>query len=236
MRRFRTRRSRTSTARPRRRSRAATTPSRRLPPTETEPIPIGAPCAGEELLVLDEELEAAPTGDIGDLYIAGVGLSPGYWRDDEKTAAAFLDRPTGVDPAARLYKTGDLARMDADGLVYFLGRADSQIKSRGHRIELGEIEAATNALAAVKECAIVAVETGGFEGTAIGCAFVPADSTITPVDVRAGLRTQLPSYMIPSRWLVRDELPKNVNGKIDRRLLRETFAEQDESEPARASA
>ena len=209
---------------------------RTVPATETEPIPIGIPCAGEALLVLDDELRPVPPDETGDLYLAGVGLSPGYWRDEEKTAAAFIRDPTSTDPEARLYKTGDLARTGDDGLVYFLGRADSQIKSRGHRIELGEIEAATNALDSVKECAIVGVETAGFEGTAIGCAFVPADTAVTPVDVRDGLRRDLPGYMIPSRWLVRDELPKNVNGKIDRRLLRETFAELDETEPAHASA
>ena len=207
-----------------------------LPETETEPIPIGVPCPGEALPILDNDLRPVPTGEIGDLYIGGVGLSPGYWRDEEKTAAAFIPDPRSTDPDARIYKTGDLARVGEDRLVYFLGRADSQIKSRGHRIELGEIEAALNALDSVKECAVVGVETEGFEGTAICCAFVPADTTITPVEVREELRKYLPGYMVPSRWLVRDELPKNVNGKIDRRLLRETFAELDESEPAHASA
>ena len=201
-----------------------------VPATETDPIPIGTPCAGEDLLVLGEDLLPVPVGEVGDLYIAGVGLSPGYWRDSEKTAAVFVRDPTRSDSAARIYKTGDLARVGEDELVYFLGRADSQIKSRGHRIELGEIEAATNALDSVKECAVVGVETGGFEGTAICCAFVPSDAAITPVEVREGLRRYLPGYMIPSRWLTRDELPKNVNGKIDRRLLRETFAESYESE------
>jgi amino acid adenylation domain-containing protein len=206
------------------------------PATETESIPIGVPCAGEELLVLDGELRQAPGGEIGDLYIAGVGLSPGYWRDEEKTAAAFVPDPRSSDPEARIYKTGDLARVGEDGLVYFLGRADSQIKSRGHRIELGEIETAMNALDVVKECAVVGVETGGFEGTAICCAYTAADESTTPVQLRAALRTHLPGYMIPSRWLFRDELPKNVNGKIDRRALRETFAEMEESEPAHASS
>jgi acyl-coenzyme A synthetase/AMP-(fatty) acid ligase len=208
-----------------------------MPATETDSIPIGVPCAGEELLVLDEQLRPVPTGETGDLYIAGVGLSPGYWRDEEKTAAAFLPDPrSSDDPADRIYKTGDLARLDEDGFVYFLGRADSQIKSRGHRIELGEIEAALNALDAIKECAVVGVETGGFEGTAICCAYAPAEDTVTPVRLREELRKHLPGYMIPTRWLARDELPKNVNGKIDRRTLRESFADMEESEPVRVPA
>ena len=136
--------SRTSTGRRRRRSRAATTRSREPPADDTEPIPIGVPCDGEELLVLDEALGPVATGEIGDLYIGGVGLSPGYWRDEEKTNAAFVRDP--ADPERRLYRTGDLARLGDDGLLYFLGRVDSQIKSRGYRIELGEIETALNAL------------------------------------------------------------------------------------------
>ncbi|NOT62977.1 MAG: amino acid adenylation domain-containing protein, partial [Acidobacteria bacterium] len=114
------------------------------PASDDEPVPIGLPCAGEELLVLDNELKPAPVGEVGDLFIGGVGLSPGYWRDAEKTAAAFIADPR--DSSKRIYRTVDLARMEADGLVYFLGRADSQIKSRGYRIELGEIETALNAL------------------------------------------------------------------------------------------
>ena len=97
--------------------------------------------------MLDGDLRPTPPGEIGDLYIAGQGLSPGYWRDTEKTAAAFLQDPRApLDAAARIYRTGDLARVDEEGLVRFLGRADSQIKSRGYRIELGEIETALNTL------------------------------------------------------------------------------------------
>jgi acyl-coenzyme A synthetase/AMP-(fatty) acid ligase len=88
----------------------------------------------------------------------------------------------------------------------------------------------------VKECAVVGVETGGFEGTAICCAYAVHDDSVTSLELGKALREQLPGYMIPSRWLARDELPKNVNGKIDRRALRETFAELGEGEPARASA
>ena len=110
------------------------------PASETEPIPIGVPCAGEELLVLDEELRPVPAGVTGMLYIAGAGLSPGYWEDDERTREAFLPDPRDATGERCIYRTGDLARRDDSGLAYFLGRADSQIKSRGYRIELGEIE------------------------------------------------------------------------------------------------
>jgi amino acid adenylation domain-containing protein len=198
-----------------------------LPPSETAEIPIGTPCTGEELLVLDEELRPVPEGETGDLFIAGVGLSPGYWRDDEKTQAAFLPDPRSPETGARIYRTGDLARLGDDGYVYFLGRADSQIKSRGFRIELGEIETALNTIGEISECAVVGVDTSGFEGKAICCAFAAAEgSSIELTDVRRRLRKLLPPYMIPAHWLELDELPKNVNGKIDRRHLTDRFAEE----------
>ncbi len=210
-----------------------------LPATETDPIPIGVPCAGEDLLVLDDKLRPVPTGEIGDLFIGGVGLSPGYWRDEEKTRAAFLSGPQVPGPQGRIYRTGDLAKVLDDGLVYFLGRADSQIKHRGYRIELGEIETALTSLDVVAESAVVGVDVGGFEGTAICCAYASAPGTgVKPADVGAQLRALVPAYMVPSRWLVMDALPKNVNGKIDRRALREHFerAPDAEGSPAAAAA
>lgn len=194
------------------------------PVDDTEPIPIGTPCSGEELLVLDPDRQPVHDGEVGDLYIAGVGLSPGYWRDEEKTAAAFVADPR--DPDSRIYRTGDLARYGDDGLVYFLGRADSQIKSRGYRIELGEVEAAVNAIPGVRECVVVGVETGGFEGTTICCAFSVLDGTeLAPPDMRKQLAATLPPYMIPARWKELVTLPKNVNDKIDRKEIRDRFAE-----------
>jgi len=194
------------------------------PVDETEPVPIGTACSGEELLVLDEARRPVPEGKVGDLYIAGVGLSPGYWRDNEKTAAAFVADPR--QPDSRIYRTGDLARYGDDGFVYFLGRADSQIKSRGYRIELGEIEAAVNAVPGVRECAVVGVQTGGFEGTTICCAFsVLDDSQLIPSELRRQLKELLPPYMIPARWMTLTTLPTNVNGKIDRKGLQSRFAE-----------
>jgi len=195
------------------------------PEDDHAPIPIGAPCAGEELLVLDEELRPVPQGEIGELYIGGVGLSPGYWRDPDKTRAAFLRNPFSENPSDRIYRTGDLAKIGDDSLVYFLGRNDSQIKSRGYRIELGEIETALNALSCLHECAVVAIATDGFEGTAICCAFVPSPGVpVTPAGLRAELAKALPAPMLPSRWMAFERLPRNANGKFDRRQLQEAFA------------
>jgi acyl-coenzyme A synthetase/AMP-(fatty) acid ligase len=191
------------------------------PPADDKvPVPIGTPCAGEQLLVLDDEMRSCPPGEIGELCIGGVGLSPGYWRDPEKTAAAFVEDPRGQ---GRLYRTGDLGWLGSDGLLYFSGRADAQIKHRGYRVELGEIEAALNALGTLRECAVVAVATSGFEGTAICCAYAPSGPEVRPPELRSALTRALPPYMLPTRWQALEVLPKNQNGKVDRRAIREAF-------------
>lgn len=191
-------------------------------PREEEDVPIGRACDGEELLVLDESLQPVAPGTIGDLYIAGVGLSPGYWRDEAKTREAFLELPAGPRTGLRVYRTGDLARVDDDGLVHFVGRIDSLIKSRGYRIELGEIEEAVYTISGIRECAVVGLPTEGFEGTAIACAYSAAGGA-EPLEgqLRAALAQSLPDYMLPTRWLRLEKLPTNPNGKIDRRRVRE---------------
>jgi amino acid adenylation domain-containing protein len=188
-------------------------------------VPIGTACDGEELLVLDDAMNDVPAGTVGDLYIGGAGLAREYWRNPEQTAAAF--RPHPRRPGERIYKTGDLARVGFDGLVHFLGRIDSQIKSRGYRIELGEIEAALNTVPGIHESAVVAIETGGFEGVCISGAYVLSPGTdLTPLQLRHELQQLLPDYMLPSRWLALDRLPRTANGKTDRRELRKLFEEE----------
>ena len=197
------------------------------PDRDDADIPIGTPCEGEELLVLDEDLRPVSPGEIGDLYIGGVGLSPGYWNDEAKTAAAFIRHPFRDDRDERLYRTGDLAAVGADGLVSFRGRADTQIKSRGYRIELGEIEAAVGALDLLGEWAVVSVPSAGFEGTTICCAFVSRRDHEVPIhELRRALVELLPQYMLPSRWRSFDDLPKNANGKIDRQALKALFVQE----------
>jgi amino acid adenylation domain-containing protein len=190
-------------------------------PEPNESIPIGRPCDGESLLVLDESLRPVTQDVTGDLYIAGAGLSPGYWKDEQKTQSAFLQDPMDL---RRIYKTGDRANVGRSGLIYFAGRADNQIKSRGYRVELGEIEAALNRIEELKESAVVAIPSSGFEGSLICCAFAPVEGAqVTIIRLREALRTTLPHYMLPARWLSLQGLPKNTNGKIDRPLLKELF-------------
>lgn len=206
----------------------------RIPADESVPIPIGMGCDGERLLVLDESLRPSPINEIGDLYIEGLGLSPGYWRDLEKTNAVFIERVDDNGIRHRIYKTGDLARIGSDGFVHFHGRCDSQIKSRGYRIELGEIEAALSRLEFLKESAVMSIPSDGFDGNAIGCAYVGSDHAgATPEMISRKLIQLIPAYMVPSKWMSLDSMPKNPNGKVDRGVLRQLFAE---GRPAAAKA
>jgi len=198
----------------------------RCPAHGQEPLPIGSACAGEELLILDGAMRPVAPGETGDLYIRGVGLSPGYWRDPEKTDSVFLPYRTAAGTEERIYCTGDLARRGSDGLIYFVGRRDHQIKSRGYRIELGEIETALSALPELRESAVVAVQTPGFEGWVICCAYVPVRGrSLDPQHLRRRLARSLPSYMLPAHWMRCDALPRNANGKTDRPVLRRRFLE-----------
>ncbi len=119
-------------------------------------IPYGRPLANQQLYVLDEDGQARPEGVAGELFIGGVGLAKGYWKDQAKTQDRFI---THAETGERLYKTGDLARLCADGWLEFLGRNDFQVKIRGHRIEPGEIETVLRKHAAVRDALVVA--TGG---------------------------------------------------------------------------
>jgi amino acid adenylation domain-containing protein len=197
---------------------------RQCPRDPRAAIPIGTACRGEELLVLDDDLRPVPPEEIGNIWIRGVGLSPGYWRNPDATSAAFRPVPGSADPRDRMYRTGDLGRVGRDGLVYFVGRADTQIKTRGYRVELGEIETALHATEALGECAVVAIASESFEGAVICCAYVPAPgANVTPVVLRKALARVLPAHMLPSRWAAADKLPRNANGKIDLRRLQEQF-------------
>lgn len=186
----------------------------------SRPIPIGDACEGEELLLLDDELRPVVTGD-GDIYIGGIGLSPGYWRDPDRTRAAFVRDPRSEDHSRRLYRTGDRGRLGPDGLVHFLGRADFQIKTSGYRVEPAEVENAVLELNEVAACAVVAVTVDDFSGSAVGCVYVSSNGdSLHPGEMKKRLNDRLPAYMVPSRWLVVDELPLDSRGKVDRTRAR----------------
>ena len=199
----------------------------RCPDCDSDEIPIGEACPGESLFVLDHQLNPTGPGKIGDLYIAGAGLSPGYWQDPVKTAEAFKQNPRTSNPSDRIYKTGDLARIGKDGLVYLVGRNDSQIKSRGFRIELGEIETALHGVPGIMDATVVALDSPDSGVTEICCAYVPSqDSGLVPSTVKKSLAQVLPHYMMPARWMVLESMPHNGNGKADRALLKQKFHQE----------
>lgn len=194
-----------------------------VPEAPSSPISIGEACGGEFLAILNDELNEVPQGETGDLYIGGDGLSTGYWKDDVKTAEAFIDAELN-GRTQRIYKTGDLAYKGEGGLVYFVGRSDTQIKSRGYRIELGEIETALSSIEQLVESAVVAIESDGFEGSVICCAYACGpNGDIAPAEIRDNLLRLVPDYMVPARWNKYDALPKNSSGKIDRVALKKYF-------------
>ncbi|MBW0274551.1 hypothetical protein ATM97_21450 [Nocardia sp. MH4] len=180
-------------------------------------ITIGTPIPGLAALVLDERLHPVPDGVTGELYLAGPALARGYQGRADLTAARFVADPFG-GPGERMYRTGDLVRRRAGALDY-RGRGDLQVKLRGLRIELGEIESALIADPAVRQAA-VAVYTDPAVGELLVAYPVPEQPGTLDVDaVKAALALHLPSYMVPSAFVVLDALPRTANGKLDRRAL-----------------
>jgi acyl-coenzyme A synthetase/AMP-(fatty) acid ligase len=190
-------------------------PSRSPAESEHGLVPIGDPYPGMEVLVVDEELREVACGAAGELLMTGPQLTLGYWRDPERTAAAFVT-PPGEDRV--FYRTGDRVRRPAPGqpLIY-LGRVDNQIKIQGYRVELGEVEALLREVAAVEVAIAIGwpVNASGADGIV---AFVGDTAADGPALCRR-LVDRLPSYMRPSEVIPIDVWPLNANGKVDRRAL-----------------
>jgi amino acid adenylation domain-containing protein len=180
-------------------------------------IPYGRPLANQRWHVLNEIGEPCPVWVTGHLYIAGLGLAQGYWRDPARTAAGFRTDP---QTGERLYWTGDLGRYLPDGNIEFLGREDFQVKVQGHRIELGEVEAALDQHPNVQTSVVTVLGDSHASRRLVGY-IVPSspDSAPDPATLRLHLESKLPDYMIPALFVTLSSLPLSSNGKVDRRAL-----------------
>jgi len=188
-------------------------------------IPIGRPIANTQVYLLDANYEPVAVGEEGELYAGGDGVARGYLNQPELTAERFVRNPFSDDPNAQLYKTGDLARYRADGVVEFLGRIDNQVKISGYRIELGEIEAALIGHPDVKNAAVIARQDGPGQKKLLAYV-VPQNGTYSAAELRAYLEQKLPPYMLPSALMSLDVLPLSPNGKLDRGALPSPVPEQ----------
>ncbi|MFD4639028.1 amino acid adenylation domain-containing protein [Lentzea sp. NPDC058436] len=178
------------------------------------PLPIGRPFPNNRVYVLDEHRQPVPAGVVGELYLGGLGVAPGYHDRPELTAEKFVADPfTG----GRMYRTGDSARFHRDGTVDFLGRLDDQVKVNGYRIELGDVEVALGAQPGVVAAAAGLHQSSTGYTQLVG--YVVTGGGVTEARLREALADSLPPHMIPARIVELDALPLSPNGKLDRRRL-----------------
>ena len=193
----------------------------------TPRIPIGKAIDNVYLKILDEQMLPVSPGEIGRLWIGGIQLAKGYLKDKEKTAKAFVPNPFPEIPGEYIYHTGDLAKELPDGSVEYHGRSDHQVKLRGFRVELGEVESVLNNHPAIKEVAVVVVNYGG-QQKLVACL---SGEKINNRQLKEYVGLKLPYYMIPQRFNWFASLPKNHNGKLDRKALQAHF---DKPKPSQA--
>ena len=181
--------------------------------TDQRSVSIGRPVANTQIYVLDSQLQPAPVGVTGEVYIGGDGVARGYLNHPGQTAARFVPHPFGAKPGARLYRTGDLARFLANGNIEYAGRNDFQVKIRGYRIELGEIEHALAQHPHVKDAVVL------LSKRLMAYVVLNEGKTATAKQLKEFLSERLPEYMLPSSFVVLDALPLTTTGKVDRNAL-----------------
>ncbi len=188
---------------------------------ESEIIPIGKGIANTQLFVFNKQMQKQVIGAFGELYIGGKGVGRGYFNNEELTNKSFVTNPINAAESPRLYKTGDIVRWLPDGNLEYSTRADEQIKIRGFRIETGEIENLLNALESVKAAVVLAKKQDDDHRLLVY--LVVQNDTLEPselvVNVRQHLINNLPSYMVPSGFIIVDSIPTTTNGKVDKATL-----------------
>jgi len=198
----------------------ATVSTTALMPAQATPlnrVPVGRPISNTQAIVLDSALRPVPVGVVGELFLGGLGVAQGYLDRPELTAERFLPNPFGP-PCSRLYRTGDLARWLPSGSLDLIGRADEQVKIRGHRIELGEIESLLAEHPCILQAAVSARKDAHGESRLVAY-LVCADAPPAVSELREFLRQRLPESMLPAFFVVLERLPLSANGKLDRAAL-----------------
>ena len=193
-----------------------------IPDDDTWKIPIGRSFPNFEVFALNGNNEVVNSPGVeGELFVRGSTVAMGYWRDSERTAASFVQDPLQPFSPKRVYKTGDIVRMDNDGNYVFVGRKDHMVKSRGYRIEIDEIEIALNSHHGIEKVAVIPVPDD-LIGNRIAAIVVPFNqNNPKKEDIIKYCSERLPKYMIPEIIKFRDSLPTTSSGKIDRRKLLE---------------
>jgi amino acid adenylation domain-containing protein len=190
-----------------------------LAPQALVNVPIGRPIANTQVYVLDAHLQPVPIGVPGELYVGGASLTRGYHHRPDLTAERFVPHPFSHEPGARLYKTGDRVRYQADGNLDYLGRLDHQAKLRGIRIELGEIEAALAQHPAVRDAVVIAHEDASGESHLVAYVVPLQEPGPASSELRHDLAKRLPPAMVPTTFVLLPTLPLTPSGKVDRRAL-----------------
>jgi len=184
-------------------------------------VSIGKPISNYRVHILSDDLRMLPIGVPGELCVEGIGLARGYLKRPELTREKFVEAEI-FGEQCRVYRTGDLARWLPDGQLEFMGRLDNQVKFRGYRFELGEIESRLLANETIKACAVELVRNGKLDLLVAFVVLSQAAAEVDSASIKQQLQTELPEYMIPSRFVVLEQLPVGHTGKIDRKALQAT--------------
>ncbi|WP_153070789.1 non-ribosomal peptide synthetase, partial [Pseudomonas syringae] len=199
-------------------------------------FPIGRPIANTRIYLLDAHGQPVPIGVSGEIHIGGAGVARGYLNLPELTAERFLEDPFSAEPAARMYRSGDLGRWLADGNIEYLGRNDDQVKLRGFRIELGEIESRLSECPGVREAVVLVREHRPGDKRLVAYLTAQEGAVLSAAQLREQLSQGLAEYMIPSAFVTLARFPLTPNGKLDRRALPapedDAYASRDYEAPA----
>lgn len=185
---------------------------------DSDSLPIGKACENMRIIILNEKNEIAKTNEQGEICVIGTGVSLGYWNNPEITQKAFIQNPVNPYYEERIYRTGDLAYVNDEGLIIYLGRMDNQVKVKGNRIELGEIENAAMCVGGVKgACAVFDEKNQKI------VLFIESCEAFRLRKLNLELKKYIPNYMLPGDLVVMEKFPHTANDKIDRVTLKKSL-------------